>query len=141
MQNDRGLDTYPGDWIWEPNSQTLERVPPMLLLRPSKRPASFVPFEMFGKNRYLAEGKTLKELLAGVYSQKDSAAKLIFLAPLPDDRFACIVTLQTNWWESLESEINKQFNLVTQYQNTDTGSVVVVRQASSAATSSEGLSH
>jgi hypothetical protein len=68
-------------------------------------------------------------LLASVYSQKDSRAKLTFLAPLPDDRFDCIVTLQTNWWEALESEINKRFNLVTRHQNTETGSVVVVKNA------------
>ena len=95
-----------------------------VLLRPSKEAGLPVPFEIFGANRYLAEGKTLKELLATVYSQEHfSQAKLTFLAPLPDGRFDCIVTLQTNLPEALESAINKQFHLVTQYQNTDTGSV------------------
>lgn len=120
---------YPGDWIWEPNSKTLERVPPLILLQPTKMSASAVPFEMFGKNRYLARGKSVKELIASVYSQKNSQAKLIFLAPLPDDKFDCIVTLQTKWWEALESEINKRFNLVTQYETRETGLLLVVKEA------------
>ena len=120
---------YPGDWIWEPNSQTLERVPPLLLLQPTKMPATAIPFEMFGKNRYLARGKTVKELLTSIYSQKDSQTKLTFLVPLPDDKFDCIVTLQTNWWQALESEINKRFNLVTQYETRETGVVLVVEKA------------
>jgi hypothetical protein len=100
----------------------------MILLRPSKRPVTSVPFEMFGGDRYLAEGKTVKELLASVYSQKDSRAKLTFPANLPEERFDCIVTLP-NWWDALESEINKRYHLVTQYENRGAGSVVVVQYA------------
>lgn len=128
LRETRSRAAYPGDWIWEPNSQTLARVPPMILLRPSKRPVTSVPFEMFGGDRYLAEGKTVKELLASVYSQKDSRAKLTFPANLPEERFDCIVTLP-NWWDALESEINKRYHLVTQYENRGAGSVVVVQYA------------
>ncbi len=122
---------YPGDWIWEGNSRILERVPPMLLLRPTQFPAPYVPFEMFGgKNRYLARGKTVKQLLASIYSQKNSQARLIFLAPLPDDKLDCIlVTPQTKWWDALESEINKRYNLVTHFEMQDGKSVNVVRRA------------
>jgi hypothetical protein len=120
---------YPGDWIWEPNSQTLERVPPLFLLQPSKLPATAVPFELFGKNRFLARGKTVRELLTSVYAQKDSQAQLNFLAPLPEGKFDCIVTLQTNWWAALESYIDKRFNLVSQYENNGKGAIIVVRNA------------
>jgi RNA polymerase sigma factor (sigma-70 family) len=120
---------YPGDWIWEPNSQTLERVPPLLLLQPTKLPASWSPFEMFGTNRYLARGKTVKELLASIYSQKDSQAKLDFPASLPDDKLDCIVTLQTKWWDALESEIHRKFNLVTQAERHDGQTVFVIKKA------------
>jgi hypothetical protein len=123
---------YPGDWIWEADSRTLDRVPPLLLLQPTKRPANYLPFDMFGNHRYLAEGKTVKELIAVIYSQKDSAAKLIFLAPLPADKFDCIVTL-TNWPDALESEINKRFNLVEQWGSQAGETVVVVREAGSQA--------
>lgn len=54
----RQSNPYPGDWIWEPNSQTLERVPPIFLLRPSTMPARAVPFDIFGKDRFLTRGKT-----------------------------------------------------------------------------------
>lgn len=46
-----------GDWIWEFNSATLERVPPILLLQPTKMPDTWVPGEMFGKDRYLARAR------------------------------------------------------------------------------------
>ncbi len=70
----------------------------------------------------------MKELLAAVYSQKDSTARLDFLAPLPEGKWDCIVTLQTNWWGALESEINKRFNLVAQYETRETGSAVTVKK-------------
>ena len=125
--------SYPGDWIWEGNSQTLEKVPPILLLRPSTLPATRVPFDMFGNGRYLARGKTVKELLAAVYSQINSEAKLTFLAPLPDKKFDCIVVGKTNWPDALETEIKRQFHLVTSWQpydsRIDKTQVVLVREA------------
>ena len=125
---------YPGDWIWNFNADTLERVPPLLILRPTQLP-TWVPSEMFGKNRYLATGRTLKELITSIWSQKNSGAKIIFLAPLPDDKFDCIVTLQnTKRWDALESEINKRFNLTVRYEyHDDIGSTVTVDKATSGA--------
>jgi RNA polymerase sigma factor (sigma-70 family) len=121
---------YPGDWIWEFNSQTLAQVPPILILRPTQMPASWIPSEMFGKNRYLARGKTLKELIAAIYSQKDSEAKVNFITSLPDDKFDCIVVVpsQTNWPDALESEINKKFNLVEQWSSQAGKTVVMVNK-------------
>ena len=107
--------TYPGDWIWQPNSETLKQVPPMLLLQPSRLPANWLPFEIFGNGRFLARGKTLKELFATIYSQKDSRMKLVFPDDLPDTKFDCIVTSQPHWWDALESEMDRRFNLVAQY--------------------------
>src|ERR1039458_1122052 len=57
-QADAASSAYPGDWIWEGNSQTLDRVPPIFLLRPSTLPANHVPSDIFGKDRYSARGKT-----------------------------------------------------------------------------------
>jgi RNA polymerase sigma factor (sigma-70 family) len=128
IQPKLATNAYPGDWIWKADSQTLDSVPPLLLLQPTTMPANYVPFDMFGNNRYLARGKTVKELITAIYSQINSEAKLTFLAPLPDDKFDCII-VQTNWPDALESEINKRFNLVTQYQSTDAGSVVIVKKA------------
>ena len=120
---------YPGDWIWNFNSQTLEQVPPLLILRPTQLP-TWVPGEMFGQNRYLAMGQTAKELVARVYSQINSAARITFLAELPDGKFDCIITTQnTNWWSSLQTELNRQFNLVEQFEYSPTGQVVVVKNA------------
>lgn len=119
----------PGDWIWEANAQTLEQAPPLLLLQPSGLPATGVPFDRFGKNRYLARGKTLKELFGAIWSQKNSEMQMIFLAPLPEDKFDCLVTLRTNkWWEALESEIHQRFHLVAQYETRGTATVVVVKK-------------
>jgi RNA polymerase sigma factor (sigma-70 family) len=124
---------YPGDWIWKGDSRNLNRVPPLLILQPSKRPTNWVPFGMQGDHRYLAEGKTVKELLAAVYSQIDSAAKLDFQVELPADRWDCIDTLPgTNWWWSLRDELNKRFNIVEEF-DVDAGGnrVVLVRTATS----------
>jgi hypothetical protein len=117
-------------WIWEPNSRTLDRVPPMFLLRPTQFPTNFVPFNMFGKDRYLARRKTVKELLAVVYSQKDSAAELRFLAPLPDKKFDCIIVTPPggSWWQLLESNLDQQFDLVTQPEFQEGKTIYVVKK-------------
>ena len=121
---------YPGDWIWDFNSQSLDRVPPLLLIQPTKMPASWTPGEMFGRNRYMARGKTVKELIAAVYSQRDSRAKFTFVDQLPDDKLDCIVVTSPDgkWWDALGSEIDKRFDLVTQLQNTEAGPVVEIRK-------------
>jgi tetratricopeptide (TPR) repeat protein/predicted Ser/Thr protein kinase len=129
---------YPGDWIWEPNSQTLDRVPPIFLLRHSTLPTNAVPFNLFGKDRYLARGKTVKELITAVWSQKNSALKIIFAADLPPEKFDFIVTAQPNWPDKLESEIDQRFNLVEQIENRDNGQVVVVSRISAGATQGAG---
>ena len=121
---------YPGDWIWEANSQTLDRVPPLLLLRPTQFPASWNPIDMYGNHRYLARSKTLSELMTAVWSQKNSSMTLIFQAPLPDGKFDCIVTLQnTNWPDALEAEINSRFRLVEQYETQGSHTVLVVKRS------------
>jgi RNA polymerase sigma factor (sigma-70 family) len=118
--------SYPGDWIWEANSQTLDRVPPLLVLRPSQLRAGWVPFEMFGKDRYLARGKTIQELLAAVYAQKNSQEKLTCVASLPNDKYdCCVVTTQPKWWDALESEIDARFNLVAQPDPHDGNAVLI----------------
>jgi RNA polymerase sigma factor (sigma-70 family) len=119
----------PDDWNLDLNSQILEQMPPMLLLRPTKMPANWVPGGMFGNRRYFARGQTVKELITTIYSQKHSETKLVFLAPLPDDKFDCVVTGQTNWPDALESEINKRFKLVEQWGSQAGETVVVVKRA------------
>jgi RNA polymerase sigma factor (sigma-70 family) len=120
--------TYPGDWIWNPYSKSFDRVPPIFLLRPSTLPINTAAFDYLGRNGYLARGKTIKELLAAVWSQKNSALKLVFLADLPNDKYDFIVAGQSHWWNALESEINKRFNLVTHFETRETGQVVVVEK-------------
>ncbi len=118
--------TYPGDWIWEPNSQTLERVPPIFLLRPSTLPAKPVPPEIMGKDRYSVRGKTLKGLIALVWSQKNSALKIRIDADLPEGTFDFIVAGQAHWWNQLQSEIDQRFRLV---ERVETDNTVVVRNS------------
>ncbi|HEY9508226.1 MAG TPA: serine/threonine-protein kinase, partial [Verrucomicrobiae bacterium] len=102
---------YPGDWIWEADSENLDHVPPIFLLRHSTMPEGWVPFDMMAKDRYLARGKTLKELIKTVWSQKNSALEIIFEADLSDDKFDFIVAGQPHWWRQLEAEINRRFYL------------------------------
>jgi RNA polymerase sigma factor (sigma-70 family) len=110
---------YPGDWIWTADSSSLDRVPPIFILRPTRRAASASPFEMFGKDRYLAEGKTIEQLLTVVYSQKDSSLKLSFPNTLPVEKFDCIIvtTPPEKWWNTLESKIDTQFNLTSRHDD------------------------
>ena len=126
---DAATAAYPGDWIWEPNSQTLDRVPSIFLLRPSTLPANATPFDMMGKDRYLARGKTLEDLITTVWSQKNSTLKIFFVTNLPDDKFDFIATSQPQWWEKLESEINQRFNLVEQVEMRGGKNMVVVKAA------------
>jgi RNA polymerase sigma factor (sigma-70 family) len=121
--------TYPGDWIWNPYSQSFDRVPPIFLLRRSTLPVNTAAYDYFGRNGYLARGKTIKELVAAVWSQKNSALKLVFLADLPDDKYDFIVAGQSHWWNALNSEINNRFNLVTHFETHEPGQVVVVEKA------------
>jgi RNA polymerase sigma factor (sigma-70 family) len=118
---------YPGDWIWAQNWGTLNRVPPLLLLQPTKLPASARPWEIIGAH-YLARGKTVKELLTAIKSQKNSTATLSFPSDLPEDKYDCVVTLP-KWWDALESEINQRFGLVTKMESNDGKSVMVVTWA------------
>ena len=118
---------YPGDWILEPNSQTLAQVPPMFLLRVSTLPSNSVPFDMFGKDTYLTRGKTPKQLLASVWSQKNSSLKLVFEADLPEEKFDFIVTHQPHWWAKLEAELNWRFGLIEEIENRNGQNVVVVK--------------
>lgn len=119
----------PEDWIWEANSQTLNRVPPIFLLQPSTLPASQVPFDMFGKDRYLARGKTLKELITVVWSQKNSALHIKFDADLPKGKFDFIVAGQPHWWDKVQSDIDRQFHLVERVETGESGNEVVVRNS------------
>ncbi len=121
---------YPGDWIWEPNSATLDRVPPIFLLRPSTLPTNWVPFDMFGKDRYLSRGKTLKDLIVTVWSQKNSEQKIVFETDLPADKFDFIVTAEPHWWDKLEAEINRRFHLTQQIEGGVNGDTVLVKNAS-----------
>ena len=100
-----------GDWIWEPNSATLAKVPPTFILRPTTLPANATPFDMFGTNRYLARGKTLKELIQTVWSQKNSALKLEFETPLPEGRFDVMATDASSWATKLGAEIDRRYDL------------------------------
>jgi hypothetical protein len=132
VQNGQTASTsnYPGDWIWEPNPQILDRVPPIFLLRLSTLPTNATPFDMFGTDGFLARGKTLKELIARVWSQKNSTLKVVFAADLPEDKFDFIVTAQPRWWDLLEAEINQRFHLVDPIENRDGSDVLVVKNAS-----------
>ena len=84
---------------------------------------------LFRSDRYLARGKTLKQLIALVWSQKNSTLKITFEAALPEDKFDFIVTSQTHWWDNLESEINQRFLLIEQIETRASGDVVTVKNA------------
>jgi len=122
---------YPGDWIWEPNSATLDRVPPMFLLRPTAFPTNWVPSGMFGQGRYVAWRQTLKEMVTTVWSQKNSALKIIFPADLPADRYDFIVAGDAHWYDTLQAELDRRFHLVETIENRDGTDVVVVSSAAS----------
>jgi predicted small lipoprotein YifL len=128
-QADAASSAYPGDWIWEGNSRTLDRVPPIFLLRPSTLPANHVSSDIFGKDRYSARGKTLKELITVVWSQKNSALKIKFDADLPEGKFDFIVADQPHWPDKLQSEIDQRFHLVEKVETGETGDKVVVRNS------------
>ena len=121
---------YPGDWIWEFNSETLKRVPPIFLLRPTAFPTNYVPGDMFGQDSYLTRRQTLKDLIARVWSQKNSSLKIFFEADLPGDRFDFIVTHQPQWPEKLQAEIDRRFHLQEEIEMRGGADVVVVRDLS-----------
>jgi hypothetical protein len=85
---------------------------------------------MMGKDRYLARGQTLKQLIATVWSQKNSALKIVFEAELREDKYDFIVAGDPQWWDSLQAEIDRRFQLVEQIENRDGTDVVVVKSVS-----------
>ena len=119
--------TYPDKLFLAMNSATLDRVPPTFLLRRSTAPTNWVPGDMMGKDRYLARGQTLKQLIATVWSQKNSALKIVFSAELPDDKYDFIVAGDPQWWDNLQAEIDRRFHLVEQIENRNGADVVVVK--------------
>ncbi len=121
--------TYPGNWIWESNSQSLDRVPPIFLLQKSTLPGTAASFSMMGNDRCLARGKTIRELIELVWSQKNSSIEIHFEASLPQERFDFIVASQAHWWAKLESEINQRFQLVAQVEIRDGRDLVVIKKA------------
>ena len=105
---------------------------PIFLLRPSTLPANHVPSDIFGKDRYSARGKTLKELITVVWSQKNSGLKIKYDANLPEGTFDFIVAGQSHWWNQLQSEIDRRFHLVERIETGETGETsdtVVVRNS------------
>jgi hypothetical protein len=126
---DNVTTNYPGDWIWEADSERLAQVPPIFLLRPSTLPAGWAPFDMFGDGRYLTRGRTVKELIERVWSQKNSEMKIIFEVELPADKYDFIVTGQRDWPEALEAEINRRFDLTEQIEYRGSDTVVMVKKA------------
>jgi hypothetical protein len=129
VQNQISADPYPGNWIWESNSQSLDRVPPIFLLQKSTLPVTATSFSMMGNNRCLARGKTIRELIELVWSQKNSSIEIHFEARLPQERFDFIVASQAHWWAKLESEINQRFHLVAQVETRDGRDLVVIKKA------------
>jgi serine/threonine protein kinase len=120
---------YPGDWIWEMNSATLDRVPPFCLLRPTAFPTNYVPGEMFGNGRYLARRQTVKDLIKTVWSQMNSSLPIVYETGLPDDKYDFIITSDPKWWDQMQSEIDHRFNLIEQVESRDGQDVVVVTSA------------
>ncbi len=129
VQKEILADTFPGNWIWESNSQSLDRVPPIFLLQISTLPVTATSFSMMGNDRCLARGKTIRELIELVFSQKNSSIKIHFEASLPQERFDFIVASQAHWWDKLESEINQRFQLVAQVETRDGRDLVVIKKA------------
>ncbi len=120
-------DDSPGEWIWAPGYKIFKKVPPMLLIRPTKLPAHQVPFDMFGSDRYRTRGKTVKELIIAVYSQKDSRAKLIFPNDLPEDKLDCLI-VAPKWWDKLGTEINQRYHLTVRYEFHENGSIYEIKK-------------
>jgi len=130
VQEEISTAAYPGDWIWESNSQNLDRVPPIFLLQRSTLPETATSFAMMGNNRCLARGKTIQELIELAWSQKNSAIEIHFEASLPQERFDFIVASQAHWWDKLETEINRRFQLTEQVETRAGRDLVLVKQAS-----------
>ena len=131
---------YPGDWIWAADSKNLDRVPPIFLLRPSTLAAGQEPFEIYGKDRYLARGRTLQQLLTSLWSQKDSARKIFFADDLSTNQYDFIAAAQPRWWDRLESEINQRFDLQEETKTDQRNGTVmtVIRRASGSGTGAGG---
>ena len=101
---------------------------PFFRLCPSTMPTNWAARDSFGKDRYSAQGKTVKELITRVWSQKNSTLKIIFAAELPEDRYDFTVTGQPQWWDTLQAEIDRRFHLVETIENRDGTDVVVVKK-------------
>jgi uncharacterized protein (TIGR03435 family) len=93
---------------WKPDGRALEKLPPVLILRPMR------PSNQKGgvqvDNRFLSRGVTVEKLLAIAYSCYES--RMIIPDDLPSDRFDLMLTLSNHPREMLQDEIKKRFGLI-----------------------------
>ena len=120
--------TNPGGWIRETIPATPNQEPTYLELRPSKIVANQVPQIAYGQDSCSGWGKTLKEIIAFLWSQKNSTLKIVFPVDMPEDKFDFIVARDPHWVDTLQAGLDQHFHFVEQIENRDGTDVVVVKK-------------
>ncbi len=102
--------------MWELNSQTLDSLPPMLVIRPTKFPSSGGMVRS-SKQRSVGRNAAIQSLLVAAYNR--SSTRMVLPSELPDGRYDYLSTVPAPE-KALHDEIEKQFHLKSHVETRET---------------------
>jgi uncharacterized protein (TIGR03435 family) len=94
---------------WELNSMVLGKLPPVFILRPTRFPNSGGMVQ--SGNRTVGVNHSVRDLLGNAYGY--DWLWMIVPTELPTEKYDFLITLPSDPWQSLKTELQKQFGLAT----------------------------
>lgn len=107
--------------LWKPDSRTFQKVPPVLIIRPTR--SSGTSSAVSAGEKAMRLNATVAELLSVAYGISET--QIILPDGLPQDHFDLMLTLNDHPKEALQAEIKKRFGLVAHRESRDTDSLAL----------------
>jgi uncharacterized protein (TIGR03435 family) len=98
---------------WEVNSEILDKLPPVFILRPTRLPwggSMWFGSSINHQDKHMARKCDLKWLVVSAYGGY-SEQRCIFPADLPDDQFDMMFTLPEDYQNRMKTELKTRFGL------------------------------
>jgi uncharacterized protein (TIGR03435 family) len=101
--------------LWKPDSRVFAKVPPVLIIRPTR--SVDVSSSISTGEKAMRLNATIAELLSVAYGIPES--QMILPGGLPQDHFDLMLTLNDHPKEALQAEIKKRFGLIAHHETRD----------------------
>jgi uncharacterized protein (TIGR03435 family) len=101
--------------LWKPDSRVFAKVPPVLIIRPTR--SVDVSSSISTGEKAMRLNATIAELLSVAYGIPES--QMILPGGLPQDHFDLMLTLNDHPKEALQAEIKKRFGLIAHLETRD----------------------